>query len=82
MVFMIFQTAPPVLLTPTNYRFQNQVIPPSDRLGVVYKTFTELDIVYTELQKVIEPRNPVPHFPPPPPISALLQLWVYSDFAV
>ena len=42
---MIFQLNLPVLLTPTNYCFQDQVIPPSDRLLVVHQTFTKLDMV-------------------------------------
>ena len=45
---MICQMISPVLLTPINYCFDNQVIPPPDRLGVVYQTFTELDMVYSD----------------------------------
>ena len=45
---MIFQLILPVLLTPTNYCFQDQVTPPSDRLWVVNQTFTKLDMMYTE----------------------------------
>ena len=45
---MIFQLILPVLLTPTNYCFQDQVTPPSDRLLVVNQTFTKLDMVYSE----------------------------------
>ena len=48
MFFMIFQLILPVLLTPNNYCFHNQVIPPPDRLGVVYQTFTKLDMVYSD----------------------------------
>ena len=48
MCFMIFQLIPPVLLTPTNYYFHDQVIPPPDRVGVVCQTFTELDMVYSD----------------------------------
>ena len=42
---MIFQLFLPVLLTPTNYCFQDQVTPPSDKLWVVNQTFTKLDMV-------------------------------------
>ena len=45
---MIFQLILPVLLTPTNYCFQDQVTPPSDRLLVVNQTFTKLDMVYSD----------------------------------
>ena len=45
---MIFQLILPVLLTPTNYCFQDQVTPPSDRLWVVNQTFTKLDMVYSD----------------------------------
>ena len=45
---MIFQLILPVLLTPNNYCFHNQVIPPPARLGVVYQTFTKLDMVYSD----------------------------------
>ena len=48
MFFMIFQMMLPVLLPLTNYGFHNQVIPAPDELGVVYQTFTELDMVYTD----------------------------------
>ena len=44
-IFMIFQMILPVLLTPTNYSFQDQVTPPSNRLWVVNQTFTKLDMV-------------------------------------
>ena len=47
-IFMIFQLILPVLLTPTNYCFQDQVTPPSDRLLVVNQTFTKLDMVYSD----------------------------------
>ena len=47
-IFMIFQLILPVLLTPTNYCFQDQVTSPSDRLLVVNQTFTKLDMMYTE----------------------------------
>ena len=45
MFVMIFQF---ILLTPNNYCFQNQVIPPPDRLGLVDKTFTKLYMVYSD----------------------------------
>ena len=45
---MIFQLILPVLLTPTNYCFQDQVTSPSDRLLLVNQTFTKLDMVYSE----------------------------------
>ena len=45
---MIFQLILPVLLIPTNYCFQDQVTPPSDRLWVVNQTFTKLDMVYSD----------------------------------
>ena len=45
MFFMIFQLILSVLLTPNNYCFHNQVIPPPERLGVVDQTFTKLDMV-------------------------------------
>ena len=45
---MILQLILPVLLTPTNYCFQDHVIPPSDRLWVVNQTFTKLDMVYSD----------------------------------
>ena len=45
---MIFQLILPVLLTPTNYCFQDQVTHPSDRLWLVNKTFTKLDMVYSD----------------------------------
>ena len=45
---MIFQLILPVLLTPTNYCFQDQVTSPSDRLLLVNKTFTKLDMVYSD----------------------------------
>ena len=45
---MIFELILSVLLTPTNYCFHNQVIPPPDRLRVVYQTFTELHMVYSD----------------------------------
>ena len=45
---MIFQLILPVLLTPTNYCFQDQVTSPSDRLLLVNQTFTKLDIVYSD----------------------------------
>ena len=48
MFFMIFQLILPVLLTPNNYCFHNQVIPPPDRLGVVDQTFTKLDMVTSD----------------------------------
>ena len=48
MFFMIFQMILPVLLPLTNYGFHNQVIPAPDELGVVYQTFTELDMVHTD----------------------------------
>ena len=48
MFFMNFQLILPVLLTPNNYCFHNQVIPPPDRLGVVYQTFTKLHMVYSD----------------------------------
>ena len=48
MFFMIFQLIPPVLLTPTNYCFQDLVTPPSDRLWVGNQTFTKLDMVYSD----------------------------------
>ena len=48
MFFMIFKLTPPVLLTPTNYCFHDQVITPPDRLVVVCQTFTELDMVYSD----------------------------------
>ena len=38
MFFMNFQLIAPVLLTPTNYCFHDQVIPPPDKLEVVYQT--------------------------------------------
>ena len=46
---MIFQLILPVLLTPTNYCFQDHVTPPSDSLWVVNQTFTKLAIVYSDL---------------------------------
>ena len=45
---MIFQLILPVLLTPTNYCFQDQVTTPSDRLLMVDQTFTKLDMVYSD----------------------------------
>ena len=48
MFFVIFQMNLPILLAPTNYCFQDLVIPPSDRLWVVNQTFTKLDMIYTE----------------------------------
>ena len=45
---MFFQLILPVLLTPTNYCFEDQVTPPSDRLWVVNPTFTKLDMVYSD----------------------------------
>ena len=48
MFFMIFQLNVPVLLSPKNYYFHNQVIPPPDKLGVVDQTFTKLDMVYSD----------------------------------
>ena len=45
---MNFQLILPFLLTPTNYCFQDQVTPPSDRLWVVNQTFTKLDMVYSD----------------------------------
>ena len=47
-IFMIFQLILPVLLTPTNYCFQDHVTPPSERLWVVNQTFTKLDMVYSD----------------------------------
>ena len=34
--------------TPTNNCFHNQVIPAPDKLGLVYQTFTELDMMYSD----------------------------------
>ena len=48
MFFMIFQLIMSVLLTPNNYCFHNQVIPPPNRLGVVDQTFTKLDMVTSD----------------------------------
>ena len=45
---MIFQLILPVLLTPANYCFQDQVTSPSDRLLLVNQTFTKLDMVYSD----------------------------------
>ena len=45
MFFMIFHLILPVLLTPNNYCFHNQVIPFHDLLGVVDQTFTKLSTV-------------------------------------
>ena len=45
---MIFQLILPVLFTPTNYCFQDQVTFPSDRLLLVNQTFTKLDMVYSD----------------------------------
>ena len=45
MFFIIFQLILPVLLTPNNYCFHNQVIPAPDRMGVIDQTFTKLDMV-------------------------------------
>ena len=45
---MIFQLILPVLLTPTNYCFQDQVTSPSDRLLLVNQIFTKLDMVYSD----------------------------------
>ena len=45
MFFMILQLTLPVLITPNNYCFQDQVTPPSNILWVVNQTFTELDMV-------------------------------------
>ena len=36
---MIFQLILPVLLTPNNYSFHDQVIPPPDKLNMVYSDF-------------------------------------------
>jgi hypothetical protein len=47
-IFMIFQLILPVLLTPTNYCFQDQVTSPSDRLLLVNQTLTKLDMVYSD----------------------------------
>ena len=47
-IFMIFQLILPVLLTPNNYGFQDQVTSPSDRLLLVNQTFTKLDMVYSD----------------------------------
>ena len=49
MFFMIFQLIAPVLLTATNYYFHNQLIAPPGRLGVVYQTFTKLDMDHRQL---------------------------------
>ena len=46
-IFMFFQLILPVLLTTTNFCFQDQVTPPSDRLLVVNQNFTKLDMVYS-----------------------------------
>ena len=46
--FMIFQLIVPVLLIPTNYCFQDQVTPPSDRLWLVNQPFTKLNMVYSD----------------------------------
>ena len=43
---MIFQLILPVLLTPANYCFQDQVT--GDRLFLVNQTFTKLDMVYSD----------------------------------
>ena len=48
MFFMIFQLIPPVLLTPNNFCFHDELIPLPDRLGEVYQTFTKLDTVYSD----------------------------------
>ena len=48
MFFMFLQLILPVLLTPNNYCFHNQVSPPPDRLGVVNQTFTKLDMVISD----------------------------------
>ena len=48
MLFMIFQLILPVLLTPNQYCFHNQVTPPPDRLGVSNQTFTKLDMVTSD----------------------------------
>ena len=50
MFFTIFQLILPVLLTPNNYCFHNQVIPPLESLGVVDQTFTNLDMVYSDFK--------------------------------
>ena len=55
--FMIFQLNLPVLLTPTNYCFQDQVTPPSNRLWVVHQTFTKLDMMYSDF--IVWPPNMV-----------------------
>ena len=47
---MIFQLILPVLLTPNNYCFHDQVTPPSDRLCVVNQTYTKLDMVYSDFE--------------------------------
>ena len=47
-VSIIFQMILPVLITPNNYYFQDQVIPPSNRLWMFNKTFTKLDMVYSD----------------------------------
>ena len=54
---MIFQLILPVLLTPTNYCFQDHVTPPSDRLWVVNKTFTKLDMVYMVSVLILDSRK-------------------------
>ena len=48
MFFMICHLILPVLLTLNNYCSHIQVILPPDRLGVVYQTFTKLDMVYSD----------------------------------
>ena len=45
---MIFQLILPVLLTPNNYCFQDQVTPLSERLWVLNQTFTKLDMMNSD----------------------------------
>ena len=45
---MIFQQIVHILLIPTNYCFQDQVTPPSDRLWLVNQPFTKLNMVYSD----------------------------------
>ena len=55
--FHDFWTDSAVLLNPTKYCFQDQVTTPSDRLWVVNKTFTNLDMVYSDLGKGSTKKN-------------------------
>ena len=69
---MIFQRILPVLLTPTNYCFQDQVTPPSDRLWVVNPTFPKLDMVYSDFL-----------WSPPDMVSVLiLDSWKYGHHLI